>query len=205
VHSGSRRLTQALAFGAIFLFTRSGLVVLVLVCFGCSSQAPKSQRTPEAKLSGQVTGELIAAPASERYVAEKGAYYEQPLGSPDNALPAYPPDLLSQRLPPVSVQVRVVVDDLGKVTSITSSEQPSLGQLPFVESIRSTLQGWKFTQLVKVIPGDDYTALPDADGSQIFYPGKATALPFHQDYRFIFSQKNGKANVTARSASSPES
>jgi len=185
------------------LFTRLGLVVLVLVCFGCSSHAPKPRRTLEAKLSGQVTGGLIAAPLSERYIAEKGAYYEQPIGSPDNALPAYPPDLLSQRLPPVSVQVRVVVDNLGKVTSITSSEQPNPGQLPFVESVRSALQGWKFTQLVKVIPGDDYTALPDGDGSQFLYPGKATALPFHQDYRFIFSQKDGKANVTTRTASSP--
>jgi hypothetical protein len=184
---------------------RSALVVFVLAFSGCSSQATKLQPPPEAKLSGQVTGGLIAAPASERYIAEEGAHYEQPLGSPDNSLPTYPSDLLSQRLPPVSVQVRVVVNELGKVTSVIGSEPASPGRLPFVESVRSTLQHWKFTQLVKVIPGDTYTALPDGNGSQFIYPGKATALPFHQDYRFIFSQKDGKANVTVRSASKPES
>lgn len=184
---------------------RSGLVVFVLVFSGCSSQATKPQPLPQAKLSGQVTGGLIAAPASESYVAEEGAHYEQPVGSPDNALPAYPSDLLLQRLPPVSVQVRVVVNDLGKVTSVTCSEQATSSQLPFVEIVRSTLLAWKFTQLVKVIPSNTYTALPDGEGSQFIYPGKATALPFHQDYRFIFSQKDGKASVTVRSASNPES
>jgi len=187
------------------LSARLVLVVLVLACFGCSSQAPKPQPPPQAKLSGQVTGGLIAAPASESYIAEKGAYYEQPICSSDNALPAYPPDLLSQRLPPVSVQVRVVVDELGQVSSVTSSESVGPRQLPFVESVRSALQKWKFTQLVKVIPGKDYTGLRDGDGLQTFYPGKATALPFHQDYRFIFSQEEGKANVTVRPAPSPES
>jgi len=76
--------------------------------------------------------------------------------------------------------------------------------LPFFESIRSAVQGWKFTQLVKVIPGPASTTIVDAFGSEATYPGKATALPFHQDYRFVFSQVKGNANVTVRSASNPE-
>jgi hypothetical protein len=177
----------------------------MLSCFGCTPQASKPQHPSDPKLSGEVTAGMIEPPASERYVAEAGARYEQPLASPDNPLPVYPPELLSKRLPPFSVRVRVVVDAMGQVTSVVATEQSDPGQLPFVESIRSAIQGWRFTQLVKVTPGPVSTMLVDAFGSQTMYPGKATALPFHQDYRFIFSQTEGKANVTVRSALSPES
>jgi hypothetical protein len=138
-------------------------------------------------------------------VAEAGAHFEQPLASPDNPLPAYPSDLLAKRLPPIAVQVRVVVNELGLVTSVSSTEQSDASKLPFVESVRSAVQDWKFTQLVKIIPGSTSTTLVDAFGSEQTYPGKAIALPFHQDYRFVFSQTQGKANVTAHSATKPES
>jgi len=154
---------------------------------------------------GEVTGGVVEPPASERYKADPDAQYEQPLASPDNPLPIYPPHLLSKRLPPISMQIRVVVDDMGQVTSVIAPEQTDAGQLPFVESIRSTVQGWKFTQLIKIIPGPGSTTLFDAMGNRSEYPGKAIALPFHQDYRFVFSQSEGKANITVHPSSSPES
>ena len=177
----------------------------MLSCFGCTTQVSKPAPQPESKASGRVTGGLIEAPASERYAGEAGAHYEQPLASPDNPLPAYPSDLLSKRLPPFTVRVRVVVNEMGLVTSVIAIDQPDANQLPFVESVRSAVQGWKFTQLVKVIPGPTFTRLVDAFGSEAMYPGKATALPFHQDYQFVFSQTQGKPNVSVHSAPSPES
>jgi hypothetical protein len=166
---------------------------------------PKPEQPSGPNLSGEVTGGLIEPSAAERYVAESGASYEQPLAFPENPLPAYPSDLLSSRLPPVSVQVRVVVDNMGHVTSVVVTEQAEPTTLPFIESVRSAVQGWKFTQLVKVVPGPGSTSLFDAAGIESVYMGKATAMPFHQDYRFVFSQTEGKANVAVQSASTPES
>jgi hypothetical protein len=142
----------------------------------------------------------VEVPASDRYKAAAGAHYEQPIASPKNPMPEYPLELLSKRLSPISVEVRVVVDTMGRVTSVTPETQPNQGQLPFVESVRSAVKTWEFTQLVEVVPGNEYTILPDADGSEAMYPGKAKALPFHQDYRFTFSQTNGKANVSVHSS-----
>jgi hypothetical protein len=183
------------------LSVRPILLVWVLSCFGCATQVPKSLPQSGSKISGQVTGGLVEASASERYVAEPGARYHQPIAFPDNPLPAYPVDLLSKRLPPVAVQVRVIVDSMGNVSSVVALERSDPDQAQFFESIRSTVKFWKFTQLVKIVPGPGSTTLTDVNSSETTYAGSATALPFHQDYRFVFSQTQGKANVTAHSGS----
>lgn len=186
------------------MFTRIILLVLALACAGCAHQAHMPLNPPKAKLSGEVSGGVIEPPASARYVREAGAHYELPLASPDNPLPIYPTDLLSKRLPPITVEARVVVDDKGHVVSVASLGQSESDDSPFVESVRSAVRDWNFTQLVKIIPSHDWTTLVDGSGTETQYPGKATALAFHQDYRFVFSQTEGKANVEIRPTANPK-
>ena len=187
------------------LRVRVSLLTAALVCCGCASQVPQREYSPKTRVSGEVTGGVVDAPASERYSAEQNARYEQPLASPDNSLPTYPEALLSKHLPPVSIQVRVIVDEMGNVADMIPAEQLDPSNSAFLESVHSVVQTWTFTQLVKIVPGSGTTVLRDTFGNETTYSGHATALPFHQDYRFVFSQSEGKANVTARSASPPGS
>ena len=187
------------------LRVRAFFFAAALVCCSCVSQVPQREYSPKTRVSGEVTGGIVDAPASERYSAEQSARYEQPLASPDNPLPTYPGALLSRHLPPVSIQVRVIVDELGNVADIIPTEQPDPDNSAFLENVNSTVKNWKFTQLIKIVPGPEVTVLRDAFGSETTYSGHATALPFHQDYRFVFSQSDGRANVTARSTPHPGS
>jgi len=51
---------------------------------------------------------------------------------------------------------------------------------------------------VKVLPTNDGTFTEIVfNGFVSRYDGKATALPFHQDYDFTFTQKDGKGSVTS--------
>ena len=181
------------------------LLAVVLGCCGCASQIRQPESAPENKVSGDVTGGVIDAPASDRYKEEQNVHYEQPIPSPDNPLPAYPVVWLSKRLPPVTIQVRVIVNALGNVTNVIPTDTPNASDSAFIQSVQSAVAKWKFNQLVKVVPGPGQTSLIDAFGSRTTYSGKATALPFHQDYRFTFSQSEGKANITVRTESHPGS
>lgn len=175
---------------------RAVVFLIALSDLGCASNAPKPSLGSRSNVSGEVSGGVIEPPASERYVGEAGARYEQPMASPDNPMPVYPPDSLKKQLPPVEIDVRILVGTSGQVSSFVIPAWVDPEEIPFDASIDTAVPQWKFTQLIKVIPGPGSTTLVDAFESQTSYPGTAIALPFHQDYRFVFSQTGGKANVS---------
>ncbi len=81
--------------------------------------------------------------------------------------------------------------------------EPSTSDAMFINSVRSAVQAWKFTQLVQIVPGPQSSTLRDTFGAQTTYSGRAIALPFHQDYRFVFRQSEGKPDVEVHKASRP--
>jgi hypothetical protein len=193
--NAARRIEKTVGLRHLVVF------LISLICVGCASHASKPSLGSQPTVTGNVTSGVIEAPASERYVGEAGAHYEQPVASPDNPMPVYPPDILKKQLPPIEVDVRILVGPSGHVSSFGIPAWVNPEAIPFDASIASAVPQWKFTQLVKIIPGPGSTTLVDAFESQTSYPGTAIALPFHQDYRFIFSQSAGKANVSMDVAS----
>jgi hypothetical protein len=184
---------------------RVAIFLIAMIGIGCASHTPKPSPGSQPNVSGEVSSGLIEPSATERYVTEAGAHYEQPMASPDNPMPVYPSDLLKKQLPSLPVDVRILVDASGRVSSTIIPAWVDPEEIPFDASVRAAVREWKFTQLVKVIPGPGSTTLVDAFDAQTTYPGTAIALPFHQDYRFVFSQTAGKANVSVDSASTPSS
>ncbi len=160
--------------------------------FACASAPPKQTMS---KLQGSVDVHELKAAESERYDHAGHVDYIQPLAYPENVSPAYPPDLLARRLPPIIVTVRLIVDTNGAVTEVRpldAIEAPE--QDRFFGAISAACRQWKFSALIRL----DLDAGPTTvieDGESVVYSGQPKALPFHRDYAFGFSQRDGKPQV----------
>lgn len=170
------------------------LVVLLLVA--CAAQ----QAIQQAQLprSGEVAMAEVSAADEQSYAIAGNEQWVAPSAFYENEAPVYPVDLLAANLPPIKVRVRVVVDKHGVVTDSTALEAPS-DYPQFFAAVQSVVGGWKYWPLVKVLPSTDGARTEIVfHGFVSTYDGLATALPFHQDYEFTFSQKDGQGVVTTK-------
>lgn len=126
--------------------------------------------------AGIRTALLLRSPASERYPIESDVTYALPIPQAGNAVPQYPVELLSSRLPPVTVQARLVVGGDGAVTDATIVEGDSIPP-GFAQSVLLAVRSWRFNPLKRR------------------KEGKVETLPFSQQYAFTFRQVNGRAVV----------
>jgi len=170
----------AISFAAIILALLAGCVL-------------DSRPNIDEKKSGNVLGSRLDEPGSERYQQTQGIRYEQPLPSPDNPQPEYPRTLLQQHLDPIEVRIRIIVNEKGHVVQVDRLGS-NTDRSEFWENIELAVARWKFTPLVRIIEGDGVSTI-HSGGAIATYHGKATALPFHQDYIFEFIQVNGNTSV----------
>jgi len=82
----------------------------------------------------------------------------------------------ARRLPPATVVVRLIVDGAGKVADARVIDNVG-GESAFAEAVLVAVRGWTFHPLKRVT-------------GRVVEP-----LPFTQDYRFVFRQRNGRAVV----------
>lgn len=143
---------------------------------GCASQAHKGESRAGYAADGAVSAEIVDRPETVRYQPVPGSTYSSPSPIRENAKPGYPPALLEKRLQQVAVVARIVVDGTGAVEHAELVENTS-DESAFGDAVLSAVRGWIFTPL-KRITGD-----------------RIEPLPFTQDYRFTFSQVNGRAVV----------
>jgi hypothetical protein len=92
--------------------------------------------------------------------------------------------------------VRVVVDEHGVVTDSTALDAPA-DYPQFFAAVQAVVGAWRYWPLVKVLPSPGTRSEIVFSGYVSTYDGQATALPFHQDYDFTFSQKDGQGTVTS--------
>jgi hypothetical protein len=158
---------------------------------GCKTQPPLE---PEIR-SGTVGASVIEAEDAQRYSpGEAHSYYDYPVAAPSNALPIYPEGMLAARLPPVRIKVRVIVDETGVVSQCGPIDPSDAVHPQFVAAIQDAVRGWRFMPLVSIKRGPEETTVT-AHGLRTVYPGRATALPFHEDYEFTFTQRDGRGEV----------
>jgi TonB family protein len=155
--------------------------LFVVSVTGCKS-APKRTETRWVYSSeGNVSAQQLQAPAGQSYPNDPGTTYTVPYPAQGNAVPQYPAGLLSSRLPPVNVMVRLVVDGDGAVTEATVVDGEGVPP-EFGQSVLTAVRGWRFAPLKR--RRDD----------------KVESLPFSQQYRFVFTQVNGRALVQSAGA-----
>jgi TonB family protein len=160
---------------------RMGALVLVAVLAlegGCKSVPKKSPTRTTYTSEGDVRAQRVQAPGQERYQSDSGATYTGSHAAKGNAVPQYPAGLLSSRLPAVSVKVRVVVDGAGLVSDATVTGGASV-QPEFADAVLSAVRSWRFEPLRRITEG------------------RVEALPFSDEFQFVFTQVNGRAVVNS--------
>jgi len=175
-------------------------VGLVFLVAGCAAKKPVELRDPRV---GDVAVRQLQ-PASSDHYAEAGPEekYDYPFPFHENVPPNYPDALLAKQLPPVSVKIRLIVDETGRVTDSAPLDSATSAEPEFFGAMQTAVREWKFTPLVRIIGSVGRTDIV-YQGGVIWYQGKATALPFHQDYEFTFTQRDGKGFVSTLAPAQP--
>lgn len=164
----------------------------IFILTGCVAhlaiERADSPRTGSVAMQAVTTGDAqsYAVATNETWFAP------EPMG--ELVAPVYPEELLAQELPATTVRVRLVVDENGIVADSTGLESPS-NYPQFFAAVQAAVRQWTFSPLVRSVPGEDTTLR--FNGWSATYSGQATAMPFHQDYDIVFTQKDGKGAVTS--------
>lgn len=169
----------------------AALALLSLSLVACASN---SDRKEAPKPVGDVQARVVATKGVERYEESENVTYLPPVPATDNPAPAYPPELLSLRLPPTTVSVRIVVDESGVVTRVDPIDVAGTpAESAFLASIEDACRRWKFSPLIQGILDVE----KQADGSIAILEAREKPLPFHLDYAFLFTQNDGQPTVSA--------
>jgi hypothetical protein len=173
-------------------FDQSLPMMWALVLVACATQQALTVAVPR----GDVAMSVVEAPAEQSYASAGDAQWDLPVPFEENETPVYPPELLSANLPPMTVRIRVIVDEHGSVVeSVALAVPPDYPQ--FFAAVQGSVHAWKFWPLVKWQAVAGTRTDIEFNGWVRTYEGTATALPFHQDYDITFTQKDGKGVVTS--------
>ncbi|HET7810574.1 MAG TPA: energy transducer TonB [Steroidobacteraceae bacterium] len=151
--------------------------------------------------SGDVAMSVVESSDGQSYANAGDAQWDLPYPFEENGTPAYPPELLSADLAPITVRVRIIVDEHGSVVDSLALAVPP-GYPQFFAAVQAAVHDWKFWPLVKWQAVEGKRTDIEFNGWVRSYEGTATALPFHQDYDITFTQQDGKGMVTSSSPSS---
>lgn len=149
------------------------LLLMVCACAGRKPLAP-AMRAQGWQAEGQVRQSVEESPQDGRYPIV-GVRFEPLVADAENASPSYPEHLLSARLPPVTVTVRVIVDSEGAVSHVLPEMADDSVPQAFIDAVVDAVQRWRFSPLIR------------------WQDGKAEALPWSEKMTFEFRQINGRA------------
>jgi hypothetical protein len=146
---------------------------------------------------------VVSARADDPAGADRPAHVDpprlefiQPKADPGNAVPQYPSRLLTRHVPPTVVKVRLRIESDGAVFKVDPLEPPATAdQRAFVEAVRDACWSWKYSPLIRLDLNRGETVRVDDKGSSTAFKGHPMALPFHIDYAFTFSRRDGRPGV----------
>lgn len=194
----SRRSRLSAAMTSTALVPRSfidsaPLLSALLILAACA--AHQAIETADSPRTGRVAMQAVAADDTKSYAIATSETWFEPAPMEEHVAPVYPEELLAQDLPAITVRVRLVVDENGLVTDSTALEAPATYP-QFFAAVQAAVRQWTYSPLVRSVPGVKETLLY-FNGWSATYAGNATAMPFHQDYDIVFTQKDGKGVVTS--------
>ncbi|MET0225338.1 MAG: hypothetical protein ABW187_02745 [Dokdonella sp.] len=135
-------------------------------------------------------------PAQPIQVEPPRIEFIQPKPDPGNGLPAYPSSLLARPVPPTVVKVRLRVESDGAVFKVDPLDPSATAdQRAFIEAVRDACWSWKYSPLIRMDLNRGETVRIEGNGLSTEFKGHPTALPFHVDYAFTFSRRDGRPSV----------
>lgn len=175
----------------------AGAVGSALLFVGCASNPAKlvSDETQAGRVGMR---EISHAVAGERLVLAENETFLEPLEDDSNPLPVYPEDLLSHRLPPQLVCLRVSIDENGTVmTAVPFVQLPdcpeagAMGVSFYGAAIRAA-EKWRYEPALRCVFPDVRTkeATYGSCGGYAQFP-----QPISLTYRFMFEQEDGRSKV----------
>ena len=180
-------------------------IVVVMAMSAALLAACKTQPALEPQTrTGLVGATIVEAEDTRHYEIKANSHYDYPVQAPSNAMPACPQDMLAARLPPVRIKVRVIVSEAGFVSQCAPIDPSDAVNPRFLANIQDAVRGWRYMPLVLIEDAPVQTS-SIAHGPKTTYQGTATSLPFHEDYEFTFSQRDGKgpASMSQSSGAAP--
>lgn len=175
----------------------TGMVAALALALAACATAPSADRAAGPVRIGQVGVEDLSAAvaASARMELGDDEHFLPPLPEPDNPLPAYPAELLAQRLPPQAVCLRVSISEAGWVVLSAPLQLPpdcELQGVPvqFVAAAQAAVAGWRFDPALRCVfkPGERPEHRTCVGAQEI---PQAVSLT----YRFVFEQQDGRGAV----------
>ena len=179
---------------------RTVLMMLVLPLIGCAS-APDSSTGARVELAGAVGVSEIteAVPAGGRLTLSRQESFQMPLAEGTLAMPGYPEALLSRRLPPQVVCLRVGVGTEGKVVGTWPSAasdgcpRPDDVDVRFRDAAAAAVAQWRFDPAFRCVFPDAATkARAESLGCM---GGREVPQAVTVAYRFVFEQRDGRGSV----------
>src|SRR6478735_5020461 len=102
-------------------FDQSLPMMLALVLVACATQQALKVVVPRA---GDVAMSVVKPTGEQSYADAVDAQWDLPFPFEENQTPVYPPELLSANLPPMTVRVRIIVDEHGSVVDSVALAVP---------------------------------------------------------------------------------
>lgn len=175
----------------------AGIVGSALLLAGCAS-GPSKVTSDDARAGRVGMRDISHVAAGERLVLADNETFLVPLENDSNPLPVYPEALLSRRLPPQSLCLRVSIDEQGAVMAAVPFEQlPDCAEtgsvdVSFYEVAIRSVEQWRYEPALRCV-------FPDAKIKEATYGscgGYAEApQAISLTYRFMFEQEDGRGKV----------
>ncbi|MEH6417574.1 hypothetical protein [Pseudomonas sp. CGJS7] len=167
-----------------------------LLLAACATTAPRPPA--DDGRSGAVGVRSIdkLMPGTDRMQLADNETFQMPLAEAGNPLPAYPAELLTQRLPPQTVCLRVAIGADGRVMDSQPIADAQAGcpdgdgrDPRFIQAARTAAAQWRFDPAFRcVYPGPK----PDEQGC---VTGVEQAVAVSLAFSFVFEQQDGKGTV----------
>ena len=163
------------------------LLGLVLALAGCQAGASSSTKEQAPDKAGAVSYTIVPAASSGAYQLKHSehAFGAQPIA---HDAPIYPASLVSQRLAPVSIHAKAVIDEQGHVTDVRDLDGASTpSHAAFFAACREAVIHWQFTPM---------TVVEDIEDGRGNMSQTRKNAPFSLDYAFRFELVDGRPTVT---------
>lgn len=164
---------------------------------GCASAPPAAQAEAGARSGAvgvrSIDKQLLGA---DRLALAANETFQMPLAEAGNAVPAYPEDLLAQRLGPQTVCLNLAIGADGTVSGSRPVERaegcpaPDAVDPRFVAAVRRAVADWRFDPAFRCV----YPGARPAD-EQGCVSGREEPVAVSLAFVFVFEQSDGRGRV----------
>lgn len=179
------------------------IIIFILLLIACKQPSPKLTIIPPSQpLRGETSFKILTDPNAPKQQLQENQFYQRPKAKGELAIPIYPQQALDSKTGEVSVAVRIVIDEEGKVSKITESpviaSTPSIYLKDFQQAVEAAMQKWVFeaAEIQQFEDGKDLDGDGKPDYKRLISSEK---IAVYLDLRFDFTIVAGRGQVSTTS------